>query len=417
MAHFCKWVGLALLLSLALSACGGGGGGGGAGVSSTGSPGNAALVAYPASLATLNDANVVPVVVESGPGRNVNMPYVTVTVCSPGTNHCQAINNVLLDTGSTGLRLFASQIDPAVVLPPQRIGDSSSISECAQFLSMVAWGPVRQADVVMGGERAEAVPIQLMDANFAPLPTDCGDAPLVASSTGSRTKALYANGILGVGLFVNDGQIYFNCASPDAACQFSPPVSQQVQNPVRAFAVNNNGIAIQLPSLSEQGANQAQGYLIFGVGTQSNNQLGAAHVVPVDPSSGFFTTFYKGRTLNNSMIDSGSNGLYFDDAQVFPASCTRPVGFYCPDKVQHLSASIALAASSAAVSFQIANASALFAPGTNLAFNNLGGPGGDSFFNWGLPFFFGRTVYTVIEGQQVRQGARSLPGPFHAFSD
>jgi hypothetical protein len=395
---------------MTLSACGGGGGGGGG-------QGTAALAAYPVSLASLNDANVVPVVVESGPGRNVNMPYVTVTVCSPGTNHCQAISNVLLDTGSTGLRLFASLIDPTVVLPAHRIGNSSTITECAQFLSMVAWGPVRQADVLMGGERAAAVPIQLMDANFAPLPADCGDAPLVASSTSSRTKALYANGILGVGLFVNDGQIYFDCPAPDASCQFSPPVSQQVQNPVRAFAVNNNGIAIQLPALPQQGANRAQGYLIFGVGTQSNNQLGAAHVVPVDPSSGTFTTVYKGRALNNSVMDSGSNGLYFDDPQGSLAACARPVGFYCPDAGQQLSASIVLAGSSAQVNFQIANASALFAPGTNLAFNNLGGPGGDSFFDWGLPFFFGRTVYTVIEGQQVNQGAQTRPGPFHAFSD
>ena len=396
-----------MAMALALSACGGGGGGGSATV----------VAAYPVSLATLSDANVIPVVVESGPGHNVNMPYVTVTVCSPGTHHCQSINNVLLDTGSTGLRLFANQIDPAVTLPPHRIGDSSTISECAQFLSMVAWGPVRQADVVLGGERAAAVPIQLMDANFAPLPSDCGDAPLVSTTTSSRTKSLYANGILGVGLFVNDGQTYFNCSSPDASCQFSPPASQQVQNPVHAFAVNNNGIAIQLPDLPAQGVGRAQGYLIFGVGTQRNNQLGTANVVPVDPSSGTFKTLYKGRTLTNSVIDSGSNGLYFDDPQSFPVTCVRPAGFYCPDSAQQLSASIVLQATNALVDFQIGNASALFAPGTNLAFNNLGGPGGDSFFDWGLPFFFGRTVFTVIEGQQVVHDAQSLPGPFQAFSN
>lgn len=375
------------------------------------------MAPYPASLASLNDSNVIPVVVESGPGRNVNVPYVTVTICTPGTQICQTIDKVLLDTGSTGLRLFANLIDPAVVLPPHRIGDSSTISECAQFLSMVAWGPLRQADVVMGGERAAAVAIQLMDANYAALPSDCGDAPLVATSNSNRTKALYANGILGVGLFVNDGQIYFNCPSPDASCQFSPRASQQVQNPVRGFAVNNNGVAIQLPPLTSQGANRAQGYLIFGVGTQSNNQLGRANVVPVDRSSGTFTTVYRGRTLSNSMIDSGSNGLFFDDTQIFPNSCVRPAGFYCPDSAQHLSASIALAASSAQVDFQIGNANTLFAPATNLAFNNLGGPAGDTFFDWGLPFFFGRTVFTVIEGQQVGQDPTSLSGPFHAFTN
>lgn len=398
---------LAFALAIALTACGGGGS----------SSGPVTVAAFPVSLATTNDSNVIPVIVESGPGRNVNMPYVSVTICSPGTNQCQSISNVLLDTGSTGLRLFADQIDAAVVLPAHRIGSSNTISECAQFLSVVAWGQIRQADVVMGGERASGVPIQLMDANFAPLPADCGDAPMVATSTGSRTKALHANGILGVGLFIHDGQTYFDCPSPDASCLFSPPASHQVQNPVRAFAVNNNGVAIQLPALSPQGVGRAQGYLIFGVGTQSNNQIDKAQVVPVDPRSGYFTTVYKGRTLSNSMIDSGSNGLYFDDAQAFPATCVKPAGFYCPDSEQHLSAAITLADSSAQVNFNIANANALFAPGTNLAFNNLGGPAGDTFFDWGLPFFFGRTVYTVIEGQQVSQGTLFQSGPFHAFTN
>jgi hypothetical protein len=82
-----------------------------------------------------------------------------------------------------------------------------------------------------------------------------------------------------------------------------------------------------------------------------------------------------------------------------------------------LTASIALELSSAQVDFQIGNASTLFAPGTNLAFNNLGGPAGNSIFDWGLPFFFGRTVFTVIEGQRVGQDSQSVPGPFHAFSN
>ncbi|NVO07633.1 MAG: DUF3443 family protein [Rhodoferax sp.] len=401
-------------LALALTGCGGGGGGGPSGTGST------ALAAFPGSLATLNDSNVVPVLVESGPGRNVNIPYVTVTVCRPGTDHCQSIDHVLLDTGSTGLRLFASQLDPALALPAQHIGDSSSISECAEFVSMLSWGPVHLADVLMGGERAPAVPIQLMDADFAPVPAACGGAPRVASSAGSAgsgKRALNANGILGVGLFINDAQIYFDCPTPEDHCRIRPAGSQQVQNPVRYFSVNNNGVAIQLPALPAQGVGQAQGYLVFGVGTQRNNQLGVAHVVPVDPLTGYFTTVYQGRSLPLSSIDSGANGLYFDDPQASMTGCTQPAGFYCPQTEQQLSASIALANSSAEVKFQIANANALFGPGSNLAFNNLGGSGGGSFFTWGLPFFFGRTVFAVIEGQPVRQGAATLTGPFNAFSD
>jgi hypothetical protein len=408
---------LAVGLCLALSAWGGGGSGNANGSGNGDSSATAVLAAYPSSTATLNDANVVPVAVETGPGRNVNIPYISVTVCRPGTSQCQTISHVLLDTGSTSLRLFANQIDAALGLPPHRIGGSSTISECAHFMGMIAWGAVHQADLVMGGERATAVPIQLMDAQFAPLPADCGDAPLVATESGSHTKALYANGILGVGLFVNDAQTYFDCPLPDASCQVRPPASAQVQNPVRTFAVNNNGVVIQLPALPPQGASRAEGYLIFGVGTQRNNQLGAAHVVPVDPNSGTFSTVYKGQTLTQSTMDSGSNSLYFDDAQLRAAPCTRQGGFYCPESAPPLSASIRLGASSATVNFQITNASALLAAGTNLAFNNLGGPAGSAIFDWGMPFIFGRSVYTVIEGQSVPQGAQTLPGPFYAFSD
>ena len=51
----------------------------------------------------------------------------------------------------------------------------------------------------------------------------------------------------------------------------------------------------------------------------------------------------------------------------------------------------------------------------NAAFNNLGGSSGSgpfsSFFDWGLPFFFGRTVFVGIEGQTSPLGT----GPYFAF--
>src|SRR5579862_3889947 len=59
--------------------------------------------------------NVIPI--QIGPqtvcGQNgyVNEPCVTVTVCTPGltgSGHCTTIGNVLLDTGSYGLRLYRS---------------------------------------------------------------------------------------------------------------------------------------------------------------------------------------------------------------------------------------------------------------------------------------------------------------------
>lgn len=418
-------VGLALGL---LGACGGGGAGG----SSSGGSANVAaalapgaVVTFPTSAASVADANVAAITVGLGPGANVNIPYVTVRVCAPGSStECRDIDNVLLDTGSTGLRLFADQL-PANLLPPHAIGNSRDISECAQFYNTQAWGRVALADVQIGGERTTtAVPVQLMDAHFAPLPTDtCGSAPLLSTRTNTNagapplTRALSANGILGVGLFAHDGQYYFDCATPDSSCLATASPNQQVQNPVSLFDVNNNGVVVQLPSIPATGAERAQGYLIFGVGTQANNQLGAANVVPVN-RVGHFTTVYRGVSLYHSIMDSGSNGLYFNDPapQVLGGSCTSASSdFYCPAAPRDLSASIQLASGAVDVAFSVASADSLLADRRNYAFNNLGGPLNGSSFDWGLPFFFGRSVYTVIEQRSVP--GTSLNGPLHAFTD
>jgi hypothetical protein len=406
-----------VLLCLALAACGGGGGS---------SSNNGAVATYPASPASLSDSNVAAIAVESGPGSNVNIPYVSVTVCVPGTRQCTTIDHVMVDTGSVGLRLFASQVSPQLHLPPHTIGASSTISECAQFLNTLGWGSIKVADVEIGGEHAPAVPIQLMDASFAPLPTACGVSPLLSTSSNAanNTQALTANGILGVGLFAHDGQIYFNCAQPDGNCQLSrnsyPSPTQQVQNPVSLFTSgNNNGVVIHLPALVANGATSAQGYLIFGVGTQRNNQLGAAKVIALN-AGGFFTTEYRGTLYNSSFLDSGSNGLYFADPapSVLGGTCRlAQTDFYCPSSTQDLHASIQLQASSASVNFSIANADALFQTSGNFAFGNLGGPLGAAYFDWGLPFFFGRSVYTVMEGKSVNTGSGVLNGPMNAFSE
>jgi hypothetical protein len=68
------------------------------------------------------------------------------------------------------------------------------------------------------------------------------------------------------------------------------------------------------------------------------------------------------------------------------------------------------------VSFSVTNAEQL--RGSNYAFNDLAGPmpGYPSdptlpAFDWGLPFFFGRRVFTAIDGQASPAGT----GPYLAF--
>ena len=55
-------------------------------------------------------ANSLSVTVAESLNGQSNMPYVSVTICEPGTYNCKTIHNILLDTGSSGLRIFASAV-------------------------------------------------------------------------------------------------------------------------------------------------------------------------------------------------------------------------------------------------------------------------------------------------------------------
>src|SRR5215467_2440763 len=44
-----------------------------------------------------------------------------VTICQPSTSTCQTITDVLVDTGSSGLRIFASAV--TITLPSSNLGE------------------------------------------------------------------------------------------------------------------------------------------------------------------------------------------------------------------------------------------------------------------------------------------------------
>ncbi len=84
------------------------------------------------------------------------------------------------------------------------------------------------------------------------------------------------------------------------------------------FATDNNGVVLQLPAIADAGATSVSGSLIFGIGTQANNALSAPVIAVPDsgPTAGAFQAVYRGTTLTDSFIDSGSSGLYFNDASI-----------------------------------------------------------------------------------------------------
>ena len=389
------------LLGLQLASCGGGS-----------SPSNN-MIPPPTSA-----NNVQPVVVNSGPtGNYANGIFTSVTVCVPSTSTCQTISDILVDTGSYGLRLLSSAGGGALTLSlPQQTSGGNPIGECAGFVSGFTWGPIKAADITISGEHASNVPMQVVDPTFSMVPQGCKTGGVPENDT---LQLLGANGILGVGPFAQDCGTqctltgatnpgwYYSCAGN--SCQIIPmPLAQQVQNPVPFFATDNNGVIVELPAVSSP-APTLNGSLVFGIGTQSNNALGGASIFPLD-ANGNFSTSYKGQTYP-AFVDSGSNAYFFLDSNTTGIpTCTSNSGFYCPTSTANLSATTSSGSVSATTNFSVANADTLFANAADAVFNTLGGPN-TGMFDWGLPFFFGRNVYTAIESKTTPGGI----GPYWAY--
>jgi Protein of unknown function (DUF3443) len=401
--------------------------------------------------ATVTGSNTMPITLATPgtPGAYVNEPTVSVKICVPGsTMECQIIDNVLLDTGSFGLRIFQSVVTiplvnettsvptaPPSPAPPDT--SSGTVAECAQFGTGMTWGPVATADVYLGGEpvaslsgagtpSSTGVPIQLINIDYETIPAVCVMPDKTPESAGY-------NGILGVGQFGTDCagsnceaflgyDPYYKCdanecniittgsTGPDAAFT----TSMMVTNPATAFSNSTgtdiNGLAVVLPAIPAGGATAVTGTLIFGIGTASNNNASGTVTLNAD-GNGFISTQFNGTTGLEGFIDSGSNGLYFPGTPALPA-CGDAQGFFCSNPIQQLNATMASTSGNgaASVAFEVVNADGLFNSGFS-AFPTLAGGGAQDQFDWGLPFFFGRTVYVGFAGKSSSLGT----GPYWAF--
>jgi Protein of unknown function (DUF3443) len=296
---------------------------------------------------TTSGNNVQPITVNSGPANNcANGVFTSVTVCVPSSSTCQTISEVLVDTGSYGLRLLSSAGNGALTLslPAQNGSGGNPVAECAPFVSGYTWGPLMTADITLAGEHASNLPLQVIDPTFSSIPAACKNTGLTPNDT---LATLGANGILGVGPFPEDcgtscvetgsgnPGMYVECLSD--SCQVTAlPLTEQVQNPVTLFATDNNGVILELPAAPNP-APSLSGSMVFGIGTQSNNGLGNAQVFAID-NNGNFSTTYNGQSYA-AFIDSGSNAYFFlDSATTGLPTCGDNSGFYCPSSVTTISA-------------------------------------------------------------------------------
>lgn len=398
--------------------------------------------------------NTTEIVVDSGPlGAFVlgvtNVPYVTVTVCSPGSSiDCVTIDHVLLDTGSYGLRLLKSKVSGlrqgqglpsiAVAADASNGTPAGNAAECYPFVLGAVWGPLAKADVRISGELAPAQTIHLIDDSSTlpqPVPLDCQSA--AQGALVNSVSTLQANGILGIGMvdvdcgitcetnsYLGMHVVYYSCPTGGSACMAAAiPMPLQVRNPVASFAVDNNGTMISMPALPKLGANVAKGRLVFGIGTQSNNQLPpplTAGMYPVEidsasPNYLYVTVQVGAKSFPQSYIDTGSNAMFFDDATLSRA-CSVSAGqqgnWYCPADTWRQTATLTAAnGAQGSLNLAIDSADVLFNVGAT-AFANLGGTAGQpaQTFALGMPFYYGRQVFTSIWGKPL-----SINGPWYAF--
>ena len=341
------------------------------------------------------------------------MLFATVTICTPGTNACQTIDHMQVDTGSWGVQVVSEVLNGAAV--PTQLNDPATnapLRECVQFADGYTWGSVVLVDVIIGGRTISNLPVHLIgDAAAGAAPASC-----VANLTPENTVVDFgANGLLGIGNFLQDcGQtcvtqvipaLYYVCP-PQQSCQETTVALQnQLQNPIGALTGgDSNGVVISLPAVSAPGQATVSGTVYFGISTQANNDLGSAMLFTLDGMGDLITQF-NGNTLTSSFIDSGSNG-YFFNYNITQCSSTLSPGFYCPASPVPLSATIqGQNGNTATVKFTVDNADALAQSG-DAANPGRAGPnnapnGPTNGFDWGLPFFFGRSVYVLFETYTV----------------
>ena len=354
---------------------------------------------------------------------------VTITICIPNSTQCFAVPNMLIDSGSTGVRIFSS------VLPAnaESLFSGTGQSECYYFAgNNVHWGPVKYANVQMGGETANSIPIMIIDSSYG----DGGKACLkqIDSANGTpagSSGAAYLdspssgyNGILGVKFLMHDCDqgcvtnsnaypAYYNC-SGTTCTMAAASLNNQVVNPVGFLPHDNNGIVIQFPAVNGLESGPVTGYAIFGIGTQDNNtppaDLKVLQSDITDETDDCYAALpaVQAGSKTCSFLDTGSRAYFLAEPRV---TTLDPYGFYQPTSPVVVKATLESYQSNITkdIQFTFANEESALNSPTAAVFPQLAAqePGAINTTNsldLGIPYYFGRTVYMGFEGKSSTLG-------------
>ena len=261
---------------------------------------------------------------------NINLPTVSARICLRDVlERCFTVRKLLLDTGSSGLRIFPSAIPPGVapstVLP--QTANRTSLWECLPFGTAHLWGRVVPADVTLGTGRAiRDLPVQFAEkSSFAP-PPPCG-----RGTEGESPSISDIDGILGVSPVRFDGGIYFKCS--DHGCRPDAPSPREaIVNPVMRDEKDNNGIVLRFPEIPKNGRGPIIGELLLGVGTARDNRLPqGVRFFSMDGNGFFRAKTGRSSRLFYGRLDTGTTALVLPDQKI-PA-CSPPLSHLaCPDR-------------------------------------------------------------------------------------
>lgn len=357
------------------------------------------------------------------------------------------VDHVQVSTATVGLRVLQSALTGITLTPePDPATSGNTLAECYQLQQGTAWGGVATADVQISGETAASVPIQIIATPAAtPNATTCPSNGFIRGDIAQGVQQLGANGVIGLAPLAQDctGQgctnQYFTChTNPGGSvnCQSNvaaaPPATAQVANPVTMFATDKNGVIITLPAVDPAAgaASGVQGTITFGIGTQSNNAYNvAATALASDPATTAVSTSYTSQKAGSSAVsytswfDTAGVAYFFTDSGIPMCTSSGLTTFYCPTQPLTLQANVGGAGGvggPVTVNFTVANAETLNSANPNsIVFSSLGATPpavyGANAFVWGLPFFFGRTVFIAYPGATITGNAGPLNGPFYAF--
>ena len=280
-----------------------------------------ALLALPliamlgAAVAQAQD-NIVPIEVRQRHDGDVNMGFVDVTVCN-AARQCRTVPDVLVDTGSSGLRLFRGALD-GLQLDAVRDAEGRMLANASTFGLGGLWGTLHLAQVGLGKVTTSgAIPIQLYDH---PWPLERLPAEYRKVDARSSFVAM-SNGILGISPRRSHAYGYyaFSAAGGDASDSDWVPVAvdatRELANPIGHFpAPYDNGSVIKMPKVDWHGGHkQLLGWLGLGIGqpTEALFPQSKRRIAHELDESGLFAAKLGGRRID-VLVDCGTTGVVLD---------------------------------------------------------------------------------------------------------